>query len=474
MIYDSAMKWHAAMIVICLSTSSCGVLHTGSWESRHTIKSVAMPTEAIQKIMVTGIVVSCLKKPFSSIYRGISTLKSRSEITADHWMRFLPEADSKVDPGLTIEQALDAKKFPRPIPGKVDYFIDGAFYTELHRSVAGAQKSVDTRIFSFDNDDVAAAYADLLKEKSKTIPCRILMDHLGSFASWWIEPVTPMRDAYPPPACMVSYLRNDGNVKVRISRNPWLIADHTKLIVVDGHEAYLGGMNIGREYHHEWHDMMVRVKGPIVTAMQNEFNKSWQRQGPWGDWAIPFHRGSKKFRTTINKGEIPIRILKTAPNNSDINDALITAIRMGRQRILLHVSYMTSDPLMRELLKAKKRGVDITMIFPVKNDNALLNTNNRACAHELLKAGAKVYLYPSSSHAKAVVVDDWACLGSANLDALSLNINDELNIAFTDKRSVDKLVRDLFLKDFKKSKALNVDDVKGWAGSPLEFIADHL
>lgn len=468
------MKCCAAMTVICLAISSCGILSTGSWESRHKITPVAMPTEAIQRIVVTGTVVSWVKNPFSSTYKGLCALKRRGHIIADQWVRFLPEADSKLNPSLTIEQALDAIKSPRPIPGKVDYFIDGSFYTELHRSVKCAKKSVDTRIFSFDNDDVAADYADLLKQKSKTIPCRVLMDHLGSVHSWWVEPVTPMRPDYPPPACMVTYLRNKGDVKVRISRNPWLIADHTKLIVVDENEAYLGGMNIGREYQHEWHDMMVRVKGPVVVAMQHEFNKAWKLQGPWGDWGVPFYRSSQKFRTTLNKGEIPIRILKTGPNNTDINDALITAIRMSRKRILLHVSYITSDPLIRELLRAKKRGVDITMIFPVKNDNALLNTNNRSCAHDLLKAGAKVYLYPSSSHTKAVIVDDWACLGSANLDALSLSINDELNIAFTDQRSVDKLVRDLFLKDFKKSKLLKVDDVKGWAGSPLELLADHL
>jgi len=433
-----------------------------------------MPTEAIQRIIVAGTAVSIVKNPFSGTYKGLHSIRSRSSIIADHWIRFLPHPNLPIDPTLSIDQALDAKNFPKPIPGRVDYFIDGSFYTELHRSVRGAQQSVDTQIFSFDNDDVAADYADLLKIKSKTIPCRVMMDELGSVASWWIEPITAMRPDYPPPASMATYLRKNGNVRVRLSRNPWLIADHTKLIIVDGKEAYLGGMNIGREYKYEWHDMMIRVKGPMVTAMQNEFNKSWKLQGPLGDWAYPFKRKAKPFRTTYKPGEYPIRMLKTAAGNTDINDALVTAIQMSRKRIYLHVSYMTSDQLMRELLKAIKRGVDIRMIFPDKNDNALLNHNNRSCAHDLLKAGAKVYLYPSSSHTKAVICDDWACVGSANLDALSLSINRELNISYSDKKAVDKLVQDLFVKDFKKSKALSLKDVKHWKGSPLELIADQM
>ncbi|MCP5536581.1 MAG: phosphatidylserine/phosphatidylglycerophosphate/cardiolipin synthase family protein [Akkermansiaceae bacterium] len=468
------MKWQTTSLIMCLSTTSCGILGTGSWKARHRIRPVAMTTEAVQRILITGTAVTVVKNPISSTYKGLCTLKSRSRIAADHWLRHLPRAEPEVDSSLTVEQALDAEKFPKPIPGKVDYFIDGSFYTELHRSVGAATKYVDTQIFSFDNDDVAAAHADLLKRKSSTIRCRVMMDYLGSVASWWIEPVTRMASAYPPPASMIAYLRKDGNVKVRISRNPWLISDHTKLIIVDGKEAYLGGMNIGREYQYEWHDMMVRVKGPIVTAMQNGFNKAWHLQGPLGDWAYPFHRRAQPYRTTLRKGEIPIRMLRTTASNSQINDALITAIKVSKRRIFLHVSYMTSDELMRELVKARKRGVDVRMIFPEKNDNNLLNTNNRSCAYDLIKVGAKVWLYPSSSHTKAVVVDDWACVGSANLDALSLWINGELNIAFSDKDSVDRLLRELFFKDFRKSKRLTLKDVEHWGGSPLEFVADQL
>ena len=75
---------------------------------------------------------------------------------------------------------------------------------------------------------------------------------------------------------------------------------------------------------------------------------------------------------------------------------------------------------------------------------------------------------------KAIVVDDWTCLGSANLDALSLLINAEVNIAFTDPKATSTLVRDLFLTDFKKSKKLERKDVKDWDDPLSETISKQL
>jgi len=378
-----------------------------------------MPVEAVQKILITGTLVSSIRNPLTSTRRRLCMLRSRCAIVADHWQRHLPAADATIDHRLTIEQALDAQNLPAPIPGTVDYLIDGEdFFRELHHSVENATEYVDTRIFLFDNDDVAASYADLLGKKSESVPCRVLLDQLGTVISWWIDPNTEMREGYQPPASMVRYLKRNGDVKVRMSYNPGLVTDHTKLIIIDGEEAYLGGMNIGREYLEERHDMMVRVRGPVVTALQNEFNRAWRLQGGWGDWGMRFQKAPMRYRKTPRTGDLAIRILKTGPCHEDINKALIAAIRMSRKRIYLHVSYITSDHLVRELVEARGRGVEITMILPAKSDTELLNNNNHAAAWDLLNAGAKAYLYPQSSHMKAVVVDDWACLGSANLDAL--------------------------------------------------------
>jgi cardiolipin synthase len=145
---------------------------------------------------------------------------------------------------------------------------------------------------------------------------------------------------------------------------------------------------------------------------------------------------------------------------------------MAEKRVYLQNSYYTSNSLEAELVAARKRGVDVQMVFPLDNDSKLLAKSNQHFAYSLIKAGAKVYAYPRFTHVKALVVDDWICVGSANFDALSMRINEEINIAFTDKKQADKLVNDLFKKDIRKSKRLYKINIpkgeKAWLGPIIE------
>jgi cardiolipin synthase A/B len=75
---------------------------------------------------------------------------------------------------------------------------------------------------------------------------------------------------------------------------------------------------------------------------------------------------------------------------------------------------------------------------------------------------------------KALVVDDWVCVGSANFDGLSLRINEEINIAFTDKTSANELVEDLFETDVRKSTRLYEIKVSEKDKSWLEPLTDQL
>lgn len=246
--------------------------------------------------------------------------------------------------------------------------------------------------------------------------------------------------------------RRGSRVQVRVSQNPWLVADHSKLFIIDGKEAYLGGMNIGREYRHDWHDLMVRVTGPVTTALQNHFDRAWKLQGSFGDLRALLHRRLKPDLAATGRDHFPIRILRTTPSRIDIEKAILVAIRMSRKRIMVQNSYLTSELLLRELLMARKRGVKVTLIYPSDNDSQLLEAANRRFAATLLDHGGRVYRYPSFSHIKAVLVDDWVCLGSANLDGLSMRIKGELNIAFSDPKTVKEVLERVFLKDIADSQ----------------------
>jgi len=120
---------------------------------------------------------------------------------------------------------------------------------------------------------VAVEVADQLKRRSSAVKTRIVLDRMGTLAAGISPPATPLPENFVPPKSIFSYLKNGSEVHVRAFLNPWLSADHCKVIVIDGNRAWVGGMNIGREYRYEWHDLMVELKGPVVGSLENEFRK---------------------------------------------------------------------------------------------------------------------------------------------------------------------------------------------------------
>ncbi|MBK1830223.1 phosphatidylserine/phosphatidylglycerophosphate/cardiolipin synthase family protein [Verrucomicrobiaceae bacterium R5-34] len=468
------MKCPLILLMLCSLLPACSFPEANIWHENPGAKTVALPAKIIDRVIIRGSAVSIYRNPFTSTHKGFSMTRARGEIIADPLLSLIPDLDPVYRYAHSIDDALDRIGMPAPVPGTVEYLIDGEdFFGDVLTEIEDAERRIDTRVFIFDNDDVAVDFADVLKRKAEKVRCRILLDEMGSIAAWSAAPATGDLKPADFQSDMVKYLKQDSRIQVRKSLNPWLVADHSKLITIDEKLAYLGGMNIGREYRYEWHDMMIKVTGPVVKALQNDFNRAWRLQGVWGDWSMPFYY-EKAYRKEKQPGEIDIRVLKTSASRRDIERSILTAIRMSRKRVYLQNSYFTSRELERELIAARRRGVDVRMVFPEDNDSKLLKSKNQTVAKNLVEAGVKVYMYQPFTHVKAVVVDDWACVGSANFDALSFRINEELNIAFSDRAAVQKLVRDLFVKDFGKSVILTRGDVKTWGPKPIDLVADQL
>jgi len=89
-------------------------------------------------------------------------------------------------------------------------------------------------------------------------------------------------------------------------------------------------------------------------------------------------------------------------------------------------------------------------------------------ANYFLQHGVRVYFYPGMTHVKALLVDDWACLGSANLNHLSLRVCQEQNLATSDPVFAAQLKRDLFEEDFEHSFELTKPITVDWS----DFLAD--
>jgi len=258
---------------------------------------------------------------------------------------------------------------------------------------------------------------------------------------------------FVPPRSMERYLRQGSKVEVRVRPSAWFQADHTKTIVIDQKIGFTGGMNIGREYRYDWHDMMMEVQGPVLGELIYDFKLAWAHAGPWGDLGLVF---AKKFKRhpQIQGDGVPVRLLYTKVGNPELYRVQLEAIRRAGTYIWINNAYFSDNVIINDLIRARERGVDVRVILPSAGNHSIMNKNNAVTANLMFRNGIKVYFYPGMSHIKAAVYDGWLCAGSANFDKLSLRDNLELNLATSDPETVARFEQELFQKDFERSQLM--------------------
>ncbi|MFD2255679.1 phosphatidylserine/phosphatidylglycerophosphate/cardiolipin synthase family protein [Luteolibacter algae] len=471
-----------AALVILPSLSSCGSL-AGPSAQNSPPKTVSldpmMAGKSLAKTTFRATVLAAVRQPVTSARQGLSVLwnRPREVVVGNIPAELVPLETISQQPGTrAFEDLLDEQDFPGPVNGTLKWLVDGdGFFPEFDRQIASARKSINVQVYIFDNDDIAVRYADKLKKRSKDVDVRVLYDDFGSATAHLSSPITaPPKDFSPPPD-MRAYLRDGSAVQVRMTLNPWLVADHTKLLVFDDRTAILGGMNIGREYYNEWHDLMVRVEGPAVAELASVFSKTWRKNGKFGDLALL--SAPKAFRKPSPVGNgIPLRILRTEPGigKHEIRDSILLALKGAKKRVYIENPYFANDEVVLAVRAAAMRGVDVRVILPAEGDSAIMDAGNLATARTLIEAGARLYRYPRMTHMKVMVCDGWATMGSANLDVLSMRINRELNIAFSDEAEVEKLVRTVFNPDFARSRRIRLKDTESQTSGFAEAVADQL
>lgn len=357
--------------------------------------------------------------------------------------------------------------------GTVDFLVDGKrFFPRFVDTVTSAEASVDIRAYIFDNDDVAMTIAELLKRRSREgIDIRILFDGLGTiFAGGEAASGTP--EEHRPPLSIHQYLEQDSALSVRPVKNTWLMGDHVKTMIIDQRIAFLGGMNIGREYRYDWHDLMLELHGPVVDTINREFASAWHHAGWFGDFGMFFHRPPGAVNADLPG--YPLRLIYTRPGQQEIFTVQREAIRRARRYIFIENAYFTDDQLLHELVAARQRGVDVRVIIPLETDRGLITRNIASAANLMLAAGIRVYIYPGFTHAKAAIFDDWVCVGSANFDRLSLRINREINLASSEPSVARELLDELFLPDFQHSAEMTEPFTQAWGDQLIELLGDYV
>ncbi len=359
--------------------------------------------------------------------------------------------------------------------GDLHLLVDGnRFFPELHEAILTATNSIKMDVYIFDTDDVAVGVADRLKARSASVKTQVIIDRMGSLASGASPPGTPLPENFRQPISILKNLRADSAIEVRPYLNPWMSTDHTKVYLVDGARAWLGGMNLGREYRYEWHDMMVEVRGGIVQSLEKDFARAWAHESWLGDAAYVGALFKPSTGFTATGGRMKLRLLPTRTGWKPFSTAVFGALRQAKNHIYIENPYLFDKRVTAALVHARRRGVDVRVILPRVNDFKAGARSNLVTANYLLEHGVRVYFYPGMTHAKAIVVDGWACVGSANLNHLSLRLCREHNIATSNKEFVDQLRSELFETDFGKSYEMTSPIRVGWGDFLTDLALENL
>ena len=222
---------------------------------------------------------------------------------------------------------------------------------------------------------------------------------------------------------------------------------HRKICVVDRAVALVGGININDDmfcdYDHRialsaprW-DFAVQVRGPLVQAIHQEAQAQWARLGKMG---LLKRIGLYKELRAVNKAQArnPVSagfvVRDNLRNRRTIQRAYLHALGHAKKSVLLANPYFAPGRRFREALaSAARRGVDVRLLIGV-GEIWLQDAVAHSFYPKLLDAGVKVIEYHKTQlHAKvAVVDDDWATVGSSNVDGLSLFLNQEANVVIKD------------------------------------------
>jgi len=306
---------------------------------------------------------------------------------------------------------------------------DGAAaFDAMFTAVDRARSSVFLEMYMFAADATGRQFRDCLAAAAvRGVRVMVLVDAWGCWTtpeSFW----APLRAA---------------GAQVRlfhpIRRGLFPFRNHRKLLLTDDVAAWLGGMNVGDEYHTgrrgepPWRDFLLGVEGPAAAHLHRSFLRMWvraerplllraffRRRVPRAD---EFPEGSVRFIAS-GPGETARLALQT--HRQVIRNASVSVdLAMGY--------FFPPGRILRELRRAVGRGVRVRLLVTRRTDVPAMRWAARGLYGRLLRAGVEVYEYlPATLHAKLAVADDTLLVGSANLDLRSDRLNHELTAVVRD------------------------------------------
>ncbi|CAM5206585.1 Cardiolipin synthase OS=Ureibacillus acetophenoni OX=614649 GN=SAMN05877842_111131 PE=3 SV=1 [Ureibacillus acetophenoni] len=338
----------------------------------------------------------------------------------------------------------------------VQIFTDGAEkFESLIEDISSAKDHIHIQYYIFKLDQLGQRILTVLKRKMKQgVNVRILYDEMGSRGLKKRQ--------------FKELIDLGGEVEVFFPSvlplfNPRLnFRNHRKIVIIDGRIGYIGGFNVGDEYlglnkkFGYWRDTHLKIEGSSVHPLQTRFLLDWNQAS---NNNIDY--SEKYFPAIPQKGDVAIQIVSSGPDADwpTIKNGYLKLLMSAKRYIYIQTPYFIPDSSFLNAVEvAILSGIDVRIMIPNKPDHMFVYWATYSYVGELLKAGAKVYIYEKGFiHAKMIVIDDEAStVGTANIDVRSFSLNFEVN-AFIYNRTISHELAEIFERDIFDCSELTLE-----------------
>jgi cardiolipin synthase len=344
---------------------------------------------------------------------------------------------------------------------RVELLIDGQnTYDSIEAGIRRAQDYILFQFYILRADESGNRFKKLLIEKAaQGVQVHVLYDELGSGRltdSWLSDFRAAGVEIIPFNTTQGAWNRFQINFR-----------NHRKIVVVDGRETWVGGLNIGDEYLGRdpelspWRDTHLHIQGPVSLVSQSIFWSDWY----WADKKLLQHLSwQPELAPGLKPGEgVDVLILGSGPADELETASLFftTALNTARKRIWIATPYFIPDEATTVALElALLRGVDVRIITPRNNDNWFVRHAANVYLSNLAGMGAKIYFYEKGfMHQKTILLDEGISLiGTVNFDNRSFRLNFEVTGAVADVAFASH-VEQMLLRDLENSTELTEYDL---------------
>ena len=338
---------------------------------------------------------------------------------------------------------------------RVDVLRNGdEIFPAMLESIENASNTVDLLTFVYWEGRVGREFAHALAARARDgVRVRVLLD------AWGARPIertllATMEDA----GVVVSWFRPLDRFR------PWKVnhRTHRKVMIVDEAVGYTGGVGIADEWlgnaanETQWRDTHFRLRGPAVDGLRAAFLDNWIEAD-----AELFDDYVDRFPEQPQAGSAVVQCVRGASEtgDSDIYTLFRTLCDVAQERIRLATAYFVPDPEMVErLAQATRRGVEVDLLLPGPHaDKRFVQLASEATYATLLDAGVKLWTFqPLMLHTKIMTVDGLISnVGSANLNARSTKLDEEINIVVID-RELTALLDCQYEEDLERSVCMEL------------------